>query len=85
MPESPTLADLALPCPICGHWQSWGGFCAACADRANRRRVLETEFIRISAEQAAEEEERAKWAERLPTALRRLADVDGEIDALSKL
>jgi hypothetical protein len=85
LPESPTLADLAQPCPICGHWQSWGGFCATCADRANRRRVLEAEFMRISAEQAAEEEERAKWAERLPSALRRLADVDGEIAALSQL
>ena len=85
LPESPTLTDLAQPCPICGHWQSWGGFCATCADRANRRRVLEAEFMRISAEQAAEEEERAKWAERLPSALRRLADVDGEIAALSQL
>jgi hypothetical protein len=84
-PESATLADLAQPCPICGHWQSWGGFCATCAERANRRRVLEAEFMRISAEQAAEEEERAKWAERLPTALRRLKDVEGEIAALSQL
>jgi hypothetical protein len=85
LPESPTLSDLALPCPICGHWQSWGGFCATCADRANRRRALEAEFMRISAEQAAEEEERATWAERLPTALRRLRDVEAEIDALSQL
>jgi hypothetical protein len=85
LPESPTLSDLAEPCPICGHWQSWGGFCATCADRANRRRVLEAEFMRISAEQAAEEEERAKWAERLPTALRRLKDVEDEIAALSQL
>jgi hypothetical protein len=85
MPESPALADFAQPCPVCGHWQSWGGFCATCADRANRRRALEAEFMRISAEQAAEEEERAKWAERLPTALRRLKDVEGEIAALSQL
>jgi len=84
-PDSATLADLAQPCPICGHWQSWGGFCATCADRANRRRALEAEFMRISAEQAAEEEERAKWAERLPTALRRLKDVEDEIAALSQL
>jgi hypothetical protein len=80
-----TLSDLAKPCPICGHWQSWGGFCAVCAERANRRRALEAEFMRISAEQSAEEDERAKWVERLPVARRRLADVDAEIALLLKL
>lgn len=78
-----TLADLAHPCPICGHWQAWGGSCAVCAERANRRRALEAEFQRISAEQTEEENERARWAERRSVARRRLADVDAEIAALA--
>jgi hypothetical protein len=82
LPEGVTLADLAEPCPVCGNWREWGGVCPTCARRAYQRQQLEGEALRIARERDAEEEERHLWAERLPVARRRLADVDAEIARL---
>ncbi|MCC6312603.1 MAG: hypothetical protein IT337_01220 [Thermomicrobiales bacterium] len=82
-PASITLADLAEPCPICGGWQEWTGACPECAARVYRRQRLRAEAARITAERAAEEEDRHKWSERLPQARRRLADLDAEIAKLT--
>ena len=79
LPTAPTLADLARPCPECGGWRDWRGNCAACAQRAWRRQQLEQEIARLETERAAEADERRKWADRLPIARRRLADVDADI------
>ena len=79
LPEHPTLADLARPCPECGGWRDWRGTCDTCAQRAFRRQQLEAERARLEQEQEQEAEERHKWAERLPIARRRLAEVDAEI------
>jgi hypothetical protein len=44
---------------------------------------LEAEAQRLLTERDAEIEDRVKWAERLPIARRRLADVDADIAALT--
>jgi hypothetical protein len=82
LPQAVTLADLAPPCPECGGWRDWRGHCDACATRAFRRQTLQAEATRISQEREAEEEDRYKWAERLPVARKRLADVENEIARL---
>lgn len=79
LPADPTLADLARPCPDCGGWSDWRGHCDACAQRAWRRQQFEQEIARLDAERAEEAEDRHRWADRLPIARRRLADVDAEI------
>jgi len=79
LPVSPTLADLARPCPVCGGWQDWRGNCNACTQRSWQRQQLRAEAERLRTEQTMEEEERHRWAERLPIARRRLADIDGDI------
>ncbi|HEU5430089.1 MAG TPA: hypothetical protein VFU81_00415, partial [Thermomicrobiales bacterium] len=82
LPANATLADLAEPCPVCGNWREWGGVCPTCARRAYQRQQLEAEAVRIARERDAEAEDRHLWAERLPVARRRLADVDAEIARL---
>jgi hypothetical protein len=82
LPAEVSLADLISPCPICGDWRLWGGFCPACIERDRKRRALEAEIAGRLQEISAEEEQRAKIAERLPVALRRLADVETELRSL---
>jgi hypothetical protein len=84
LPQEATLADLARPCPECGGWRDWRGHCDACATRAFRRQTLQAEAIRIAQERDEEEEDRYKWAERLPVARKRLADVESEIAQLER-
>jgi hypothetical protein len=79
LPESPTLADLARPCPECGGWRDWRGVCDACAARAFQRQSLQGEAARLAQERDEEEADRGKWAERLPVARKRLAELDAEI------
>jgi hypothetical protein len=81
MPVSPTLADLARPCEDCGGWRDWHGVCPECQRRDWERRRLDAETERLRAERAREVDERSRLADRLPIALRRLADVDAEIAA----
>ena len=82
LPERPTLADLARPCPECGDWLDWRGHCDACATRAYRRQTLRAEAARLAQERDDEEEDRYKWSERFPVARKRLADLDAEIAKL---
>lgn len=79
LPERPTLADLARPCPECGDWLDWRGHCSSCAARAWQRQNLQQEAIRLEKEREEEEADRYKWAERLSVARRRLADLDADI------
>jgi hypothetical protein len=81
-PDSPTLADLARPCPECGDWLDWRGHCDSCAQRAWQRQNLRAEAARIAQERDDEEADRYKWAERLPVARKRLADIDADIAKL---
>ncbi|CAN5614700.1 hypothetical protein BH09CHL1_BH09CHL1_33530 [soil metagenome] len=81
-PSELTLSDLISTCPVCGDWQLWGGLCPACAERDRQRKSLDSEISARLLEINAEEEERAKLADRLPIALRRLADVQAELKAL---
>lgn len=83
LPTGATLADLARPCPDCGGWRDWRGTCARCAERAFRRQGLRAEADRLTKEREEEAAERRKWAERLPVARRRLADVEAEIAAVT--
>ena len=78
----PTLADLAEPCPVCGGWREWGGTCETCAARAYQAQLLNAEAVRLATEREAEADDRHKWAERLPIARRRMADVEAEIAKL---
>ena len=82
LPERPTLADLARPCPRCGDWLDWRGHCATCATRAWQRQNLQQEAARIAKEREEEDADRYKWSERLPVARKRLADIDAEIAKL---
>ncbi|MGH2531433.1 MAG: hypothetical protein ACRDJW_03905 [Thermomicrobiales bacterium] len=82
LPVAPTLAELAQPCPECGGWRDWKGQCPECTRRAFRRQQLGAEVDRLVREQDQERDDLAKWAERVPIARRRLADVDAEIAAL---
>jgi hypothetical protein len=84
LPARSTLADLARPCPECGDWLDWKGHCALCATRAWQRQNLRAEAVRLAQERDAEEEERVKWADRLPLARKRLADVEAEIARLER-
>jgi hypothetical protein len=81
-PEHVTLADLAKPCSDCGGWTDWKGICPECQRRNWRRQQLDNEARRLLDERAQELDDLAQWAERLPVARRRLADVDAEIAAL---
>lgn len=82
LPDQPSLADLARPCPACGDWLDWRGHCATCATRAWQRQNLHLEAARITHEREDEEADRYKWAERLPVARKRLADLDADIEKL---
>jgi hypothetical protein len=82
MPESPALSDLAQPCPQCGGWQDWMGVCPECKRRQWKRQRLDNEAERLDRERTAELEDQAKWAERLPIARRRIADIDADLTAL---
>lgn len=82
LPTDATLADLARPCPVCGDWLDWKGHCDACAQRAWQRQNLKAEAERMNKEREDEETDRHKWAERLPVARKRLADIDGDIAML---
>ncbi len=83
LPTNVTLADLAQPCPDCGGWRDWRGTCETCTQRNWRRQQLRAERSRLAAERAQEEEDRHRWAERLPIARRRVADIVAEIAKLS--
>ncbi len=82
LPTVSALHELISPCPDCGDWKLWGGFCPRCAERAQQAKALDDEILGRLGEIAGEEEERATIAERLPVALRRLADVEAELDSL---
>jgi hypothetical protein len=82
LPERPTLANLARPCPVCGDWLDWRGHCDTCATRAYRRQTLRAEAARLAQERDDEEEDRHKWSERFPVARKRLADLDADIARL---
>jgi hypothetical protein len=84
LPQRPTLADLARPCPECGDWLDWKGHCATCAHRAWQRQSLLAEAERLTQERDDEVEDRHKWAERFPVARKRLADIDAEIATLER-
>jgi len=83
LPESPTLADLARPCPRCGGWTDWHGTCQACAARAAGEMALKREEARLLDERASAAEEQHRLAERVPVARRRLHDLETQIAALS--
>ncbi len=82
LPAHATLADLARPCPVCGDWLDWRGHCDACAQRAWQRQNLKAEVARLTKEREDEESDRHKWAERLPVARKRLADIEEDIAAI---
>lgn len=79
LPESPTLADLAKPCPVCGGWSDWRGRCEACTRRKAEAQNLLQERIRLLRERSAETEERSRLIDRLPVARIRMADVEREL------
>ena len=81
LPDAPTLADLARPCPQCGGWTDWRGTCQACASRVAAAAALKREERRLLDERASEAEEQHRLAERLPLARRRLRDLDAQIAA----
>ena len=82
LPESPTLADLAAPCPICGGWTDWNKHCNVCAHRKVQEQNLFHERQHLMKERSAEAEERHRLAERLPLARRRMADIERELSQL---
>lgn len=83
-PSGVTLAAIIGRCPECGDWQAWGGYCPTCTALAQQRQALTDEMNRLAAEAHQEEEERAKLADRLAVARRRLTETDAEIDRLEE-
>lgn len=84
LPPSPTLADLAKPCPACGGWTDWRGRCDACTRRKANAQNLLQERNRLLRERSAESEERHRLAERLPIARKRMHDLEREIDEFER-
>lgn len=82
LPQSPTLQDLARPCPECGGWMDWNGRCDACALRDMERQRLHQEANRLDDERRKEADQRHRIAEGLPISQRRLAAVDADIRML---
>ncbi len=79
MPRSVTLDLIIQICPVCGDWRAWGGYCPTCTGVEQRKAQLKKEIERIRLDADQEREERAKLADRLPVALRRLAETEQEI------
>jgi hypothetical protein len=84
LPDGVTLDAVIGICPVNGDWMAWGGYCPSCTALAQQRQALGDEVRRIGSEIQAEEEERAKLADRLPVARRRLAETDSEIARLEQ-
>jgi hypothetical protein len=82
LPSQVTLADLARPDETNGGWYLWGGTSPAAQRKQHRLQELANEEQRLYDERKQELDELARWADRLPIARRRLADVDAEIAAL---
>jgi hypothetical protein len=82
VPDAISLADLARPDEVNGGWFDWNGHSAVAAEKQTALRGIDAEEQRLLAERAREIEDMEKLADRLPIALRRLADVDAEIAAL---
>ena len=79
---TPTLADLAQPCPTCGGWTEWGGRCPECAARERERHVLLAESNRLEDERRSEADEQHRLSDGLPISQRRLAAVEADIRTL---
>jgi hypothetical protein len=79
LPDNPTLADLAAPCPVCGGWTDWRGTCQTCARRNAEVMALKREEARLLDERSRESDERHRLVEGLPLARKRLRDVDAEL------
>jgi hypothetical protein len=84
LPEGVTLDAIIGICPVCGDWMAWGGYCPTCTALAQMRQALTDEIARIGTEIQQEEDERAKLADRLPVARRRLAETESEIARLEQ-
>jgi hypothetical protein len=79
MPRGVTLDLIMQICPVCGDWRSWNGYCSTCTEVEQRRDRFHKEINRLRTQIDGEAEERAKLADRLPVALRRLSETDQEI------
>jgi len=78
LPSSPTLGDLAKPCPVCGGWADWKGHCNVCSTRKARTQHLFRERQHLLRERSSEVEERHRLADRLPLARHRMRDLENE-------
>ncbi|MBA3277068.1 MAG: hypothetical protein H0T72_14905 [Chloroflexia bacterium] len=84
LPPSPSLADHAAPCPVCGGWTDWRGTCQNCARRNARIMELKREEGRLLDERSREGEERRRLIEGLPLARKRLRDVEADLARLGE-
>ena len=82
LPESATLADLALPSARCGDWELWGGVSLRCLEHETRLRDLNAERTRLLNERGEEIEERQRQVEELPIQRRRLNQASADLRAL---
>lgn len=82
LPSGATLAELASPCPVCGGWMDFNGACNTCAIRKVQEHQLFLERQHMMKERSSEAEERHRFGERLPLALRRMADLERELAEL---
>lgn len=84
IPSNVILADLAPQCPVCGGWMDFNCTCNACAVRKVNEHSLFQERQHLMKERSAEAEERHRLGERLPLALRRMAEVERELAELER-
>lgn len=83
-PAAPTLADLAIPCPVCGGWTDWRGACQDCARRNDHVRALKREESRLLDERTREAEERHRLVEGTSLARTRLRNVEVDLAGLGE-
>jgi len=81
-PDSPVLADLAVPSPSCGDWELWGGVSLRCLAHETRLRDLNAERTRLLNERGREIEERQRQVEELPILRRRLNQAIADLLAI---
>ncbi len=74
-----TLADMAVPCPVCGQWRDWKDRCPSCQRRQWEATQIQDEIDRLYDERDQQLEEAQSWRERLPILRRQLSETEKEL------
>jgi hypothetical protein len=81
---TPTVADLARPCPECGGWLDLKGRCPRCIKLEWQRQRIRSDLARLTKERNEVMQDLERFRERLPIIRRQMADVEADIEALRR-